>query len=157
MLSHWARSTRGILEFVVGPDWRSHCGFGTIEPNSEIRNNDTYGVIKITQKPTATTGDSAPRGAAHGLAQSTRPDWYVNTTSWGAIARAQLDRRPADVGTRGRRAEHQPGGDLVVAEPFAHQGQDLPAPGRSGGDAAGSPGSGSWRTRARRSLRSTSC
>jgi hypothetical protein len=41
-------TVRGIREFVVGTGGRSHYTFGTIQPNSEVRNSDTYGVIKLT-------------------------------------------------------------------------------------------------------------
>jgi hypothetical protein len=40
--------TRGIREFVVGTGGRSHYGFDPPEPNSEVRNSDTYGVLKLT-------------------------------------------------------------------------------------------------------------
>ena len=40
---------RGIREFVVGTGGTGlHPAFGTILPNSEIRNNDTHGVLKLT-------------------------------------------------------------------------------------------------------------
>ena len=39
---------KGIREFVAGMGGRSHYGFGTILPNSEVRNSDTYGVLKFT-------------------------------------------------------------------------------------------------------------
>ncbi|HSV66044.1 MAG TPA: metallophosphoesterase [Mycobacteriales bacterium] len=38
----------GIREFVVGTGGASHYTFGTIQPNSEVRNSDTYGVLKLT-------------------------------------------------------------------------------------------------------------
>src|SRR6266540_998120 len=41
-------TARGIRELVVGTGGRSHYSFGTIQPNSEVRNSDTYGVIKLT-------------------------------------------------------------------------------------------------------------
>ncbi|HET7713213.1 MAG TPA: metallophosphoesterase, partial [Patescibacteria group bacterium] len=41
---------RGIRQFVVGTGGRSHYGFGTILTNSEVRNGDTYGVLKLTLK-----------------------------------------------------------------------------------------------------------
>jgi hypothetical protein len=41
-------NTRGIREFVAGTGGRSHYSFGTIQPNSEVRNGDTYGVLKLT-------------------------------------------------------------------------------------------------------------
>jgi acid phosphatase type 7 len=39
---------RGIREFVVGTGGRSLRAFGTIRANSEVRNSDTYGVLKLT-------------------------------------------------------------------------------------------------------------
>jgi hypothetical protein len=38
----------GIREFIVGTGGRSHYDFGEIQPNSEVRNNDTYGVLALT-------------------------------------------------------------------------------------------------------------
>jgi hypothetical protein len=45
---------RGIRQFVVGTGGRSHYnGFMTpILPNSEVRNGDTYGVLRLTLRPT---------------------------------------------------------------------------------------------------------
>ena len=43
-----ADSTKGVREFVVGTGGRSHYVWGTIAPNSEVRNNDTFGVLKLT-------------------------------------------------------------------------------------------------------------
>ncbi len=41
----------GIREFVVGTGGKNHYGFTTVQPNSEIRNADTYGVLKLTLHP----------------------------------------------------------------------------------------------------------
>ncbi|WP_431676574.1 DUF7594 domain-containing protein [Kitasatospora sp. KL5] len=41
-------TTRGIRHFVAGMGGASHYAFGTIQPNSEARNSDTYGVLKFT-------------------------------------------------------------------------------------------------------------
>jgi hypothetical protein len=46
-----ADPVRGIREFVVGTGGRSHYPFGAIEPNSEVRNNDTFGVMVLHLKP----------------------------------------------------------------------------------------------------------
>ncbi|MEV6107488.1 DNRLRE domain-containing protein [Streptomyces sp. NPDC051940] len=43
-----ADPARGIRAFVVGTGGASHYGFGTVRPNSEARNGDTYGVLKLT-------------------------------------------------------------------------------------------------------------
>lgn len=39
---------RGIREFVVGTGGADHYDFGTPLPNSEVRDNTTYGVLKLT-------------------------------------------------------------------------------------------------------------
>ena len=44
---------RGIREFVVGTGGRSHYSFGTIRANSQVRNPDTFGVLKLTLHPTS--------------------------------------------------------------------------------------------------------
>lgn len=44
-------ATRGIREFVVGSGGKNHYSFEKIEPNSEVRNADTYGVINLTLHP----------------------------------------------------------------------------------------------------------
>jgi acid phosphatase type 7 len=41
-------TARGIRHFVAGMGGASHYGFGTIQPNSQARNSDTYGVLKLT-------------------------------------------------------------------------------------------------------------
>jgi hypothetical protein len=44
--------TRGIREFVVGTGGKnSHRKFGAVQPNSEVRNDDTFGVLKLTLHP----------------------------------------------------------------------------------------------------------
>lgn len=43
-----ADHARGIREFVVGTGGKSHRPFGTIRPNSEVRNADAFGVLKLT-------------------------------------------------------------------------------------------------------------
>src|SRR5919112_2846563 len=39
---------RGIREFVVGTGGASHEPFGTVQPNSQVRNATTHGVLKLT-------------------------------------------------------------------------------------------------------------
>jgi hypothetical protein len=46
-----ADSARGIREIVVGTGGRSHNPLGFASPNSEVRNWDTYGVLKLTLAP----------------------------------------------------------------------------------------------------------
>jgi len=42
---------RGIREFVVGTGGKSHYEIETILANSEVQNDDTYGVLKLTLRP----------------------------------------------------------------------------------------------------------
>ncbi|PSL53931.1 3',5'-cyclic AMP phosphodiesterase CpdA [Saccharothrix carnea] len=46
-------TTRGIRTFVAGMGGASHYGFGTIRPNSEVRNSTAYGVLKLTLHSTS--------------------------------------------------------------------------------------------------------
>lgn len=43
--------TRGIREFVVGTGGANHTSITAIAPNSEVRNTDTFGVLKLTLHP----------------------------------------------------------------------------------------------------------
>src|SRR6185369_8059226 len=47
-----ADPVRGIRQFVVGTGGRSHYPLGTLQPNSQVFNGDTYGVLKLQLKPT---------------------------------------------------------------------------------------------------------
>jgi hypothetical protein len=46
-----ADAANGIREFVVGTGGKNHYSFNTPLPNSEVRNSDTYGVLKLTLHP----------------------------------------------------------------------------------------------------------
>ena len=46
-------TAQGIREFVVGMGGRSHYDWGSVKPNSEVRNRNTYGVIKLTLHATS--------------------------------------------------------------------------------------------------------
>ena len=41
----------GIRQFVVGTGGRSHYGFPTVKPNSEVRSASAFGVLKLTLQP----------------------------------------------------------------------------------------------------------
>jgi hypothetical protein len=43
-----ADNARGIREFVAGMGGADHYSFGSIQPNSQVRNSDTFGVVKFT-------------------------------------------------------------------------------------------------------------
>ncbi|HLZ14126.1 MAG TPA: metallophosphoesterase [Candidatus Acidoferrum sp.] len=46
-----ADAARGMREFVVGTGGKNHRPFGAAHANSEVRNADTYGVLKLTLQP----------------------------------------------------------------------------------------------------------
>jgi chitodextrinase len=46
-------TTRGIRQFVVGTGGAFFTGISTAKPNSEVRQNNTYGVLKLTLHPTS--------------------------------------------------------------------------------------------------------
>ena len=48
-----ADPANGIRQFTVGTGGSSHYTFGTIQPNSEVRNGTTYGVLKLTLHATS--------------------------------------------------------------------------------------------------------
>lgn len=52
--------TRGIRQFVVGTGGSNLTQFETIAANSEVRNNDTYGVLKLTLHPTSYDWEFVP-------------------------------------------------------------------------------------------------
>jgi acid phosphatase type 7 len=46
-----ADTKHGIREFVAGTGGKSQRAFGAPKPNSEVRNNDAFGVLKLTLRP----------------------------------------------------------------------------------------------------------
>ncbi|MGA9397481.1 MAG: metallophosphoesterase [Anaerolineaceae bacterium] len=51
---------RGIREFIVGTGGATHHGFGEIKANSEVRNNDTFGVLEFLLYPDGYTWEFIP-------------------------------------------------------------------------------------------------
>jgi hemolysin type calcium-binding protein/calcineurin-like phosphoesterase family protein len=51
---------KGIREFVVGTGGAFFTGVGSAKPNSEVRQNHTFGVLKITLRPTSYAWSFAP-------------------------------------------------------------------------------------------------
>jgi chitodextrinase len=47
-----ADPARGIREFVVGTGGSNHTSFSTVFANSQVRNSSTYGVLRLTLRPT---------------------------------------------------------------------------------------------------------
>jgi hypothetical protein len=46
-----ADPARGIREFIVGTGGANHTSIEAVQPNSEVRNADTFGVLKLTLHP----------------------------------------------------------------------------------------------------------
>jgi len=46
-----APDPRGIREFIAGTGGKNHYGFVSVQPNSEVRNGTTFGVLKMTLHP----------------------------------------------------------------------------------------------------------
>ena len=53
---------RGIRSFVVGTGGRSHHEFDAILPASEVRDNQTFGVLALTLYPASYTWQFVPAG-----------------------------------------------------------------------------------------------
>ena len=53
-------SRQGIREFVVGTGGASHGKFRKVEDNSQVRNANTYGVLKLTLRPTNYSWEFVP-------------------------------------------------------------------------------------------------
>jgi hypothetical protein len=73
-------TTYGMREFIVGTGGKNHYGVSSVKPNSEVRNTDTFGVLKLTLHsgsyewqfvpvPGKTFGDSGT-GKCHGAPAS---------------------------------------------------------------------------------------
>jgi len=54
---------RGVRELVVGTGGRSHYPFGPPIPGSEVRNDDTYGIVALTLRPTTYQWQFVPEGS----------------------------------------------------------------------------------------------
>ena len=55
-----ADPVRGIREFIVGTGGAAPTGFAQIVPNSEVRQADVFGVLKLTLRPDGYTWDFIP-------------------------------------------------------------------------------------------------
>jgi acid phosphatase type 7 len=96
--------SQGIPEFVVGTGGKNRSGLVALQPNSEVQNTATFGVVKLTLHPTGYDFQFAPEagkvftdtgsGACHG-APAGSPDTTAPTapTNLSAVARSstQID------------------------------------------------------------------
>jgi acid phosphatase type 7 len=51
---------RGIRQITAGTGGYGHYEIGTVKPNSEVRNNDTFGILKLTLHPGAYQWEFVP-------------------------------------------------------------------------------------------------
>ena len=53
-------TAHGIREFIVGTGGANHTSFVTTAANSQVRNDDTFGVLKLTLQPSGYTWQFVP-------------------------------------------------------------------------------------------------
>src|SRR3954453_6105507 len=63
-------NARGIQQFIVGTGGRDLSGLGPLNPNSAVRNNDTFGVLKLTLHPTSYDWQFVPAGGGGGFTEA---------------------------------------------------------------------------------------
>jgi len=71
----------GIREIVVGTGGKSHDPLGTPLPNSEVRNSDSFGVLKLALSPTKYTWEFIPVNGEEGFHDSGSGTCHVAATS----------------------------------------------------------------------------
>jgi len=77
----------GIREIVVGTGGRSHYRFDRIRPNSEVRNSDTFGVLKLTLSSADYSWEFVPV-AGKGFTDTGSGACSTATTAGTALGRA---------------------------------------------------------------------
>jgi chitodextrinase len=94
-------NVRGIREFIVGTGGANHTSFVTTEPNSEIRNSNTFGVLKVTLHPSSYDWQFVPESgqtftdsgttACHGASSDTVPPTAPSNLSATAVNGGRVD------------------------------------------------------------------
>jgi len=94
-------TARGMREFIVGSGGANHTSLVSIAANSEVRNTDTYGVLKLTLHPTSYDWQFVPEagktftdvgtGACHGNAPDTTPPTAPSGLTASAVASNQVN------------------------------------------------------------------
>jgi hypothetical protein len=94
-------TARGMREFIVGSGGANHTSLATIFPNSEIRNVDTFGILKLTLHPTSYDWQFVPEagkmftdtgtGACHGTTPDTLPPTAPSNLTASAPATNQVN------------------------------------------------------------------
>jgi chitodextrinase len=93
--------TRGIRQFVVGTGGAFFTGVGSPQPNSEVRQNSTFGVIKITLHPTSYDWQFQPEAgqsftdsgteSCHGGSSDSQPPTAPSNLTANAPATTRVD------------------------------------------------------------------
>ncbi len=91
---------RGMREFIIGSGGANHTSLATIAANSEVRNVDTYGVLKLTLHPTSydwqfvheagKTFTDSGTGTCHGSSPDTIPPTAPSNLTASAVAWNQV-------------------------------------------------------------------
>jgi chitodextrinase len=92
---------RGIREFIVGSGGANHTSFVTTAANSEVRNSNTFGVLKLTLHPTSYDWQFLPvqgqsftdsgTTACHGASSDTTPPTAPANLTGNAVTGGQVD------------------------------------------------------------------
>jgi hypothetical protein len=92
---------RGMREFIIGSGGANHTSLATIAANSEVRNVDTYGVLKLTLHPTSYDWQfvheagkaftDSGTGTCHGSSPDTIPPTAPSNLTASAVAWNQVN------------------------------------------------------------------
>jgi LysM repeat protein len=85
---------RGVRQFVVGTGGDTHRGFEEDPPNSEVRNADTWGVIKLTLHPTSYDWEFIPIAG-----QTFTDSGSANCVTFGSAPTTAVGAQPVLVAT----------------------------------------------------------
>ena len=86
-----ANPSRGLREFIVGTGGGALSTFGTIRPNSEVRNSNTFGVLKLTLYPTRYDWQFVPIAGQTFTDTGSAPCVTLNATNQPPVVNAGAD------------------------------------------------------------------
>jgi calcineurin-like phosphoesterase family protein len=131
-------TVRGIRSFIVGSGGANHTSLATIAANSEVRNTDTYGVLKLTLHPTSYSWQFVPEagktftdtgaGNCHGAAP-------VNTPSATSTAGPTPSPSPTSNATATNTPIPTTAGNVFTFTPLADAYVSQSSPGTNAGSA----------------------
>ena len=121
-----AADANGIQEFVVGTGGKNHYAFTTIQPNSVVRNPDTYGILKLTLHASSYDWQFVPEAGKTFTDSGTRN--CINTAS----AQPTATRVSAPTNTPVSNPTNVAPTPTNVAPTPTTAGTNVPAPGTTG-------------------------